>query len=202
MFSHVHPKFDGYLKSDNPLDYWFADETGLEVWCSDKDRDMNDPSNQAGYKLWTDLLALGKRVWATAGHDGHRDPSAKSLATVYAEEKHADSLLSHLRVGDSTCGAIGIRMAIGDSKTGSQTDFAGKRLSICVSDFHESVDSTHTYRMDLYQDADVIFSQEISATEENWFALDADEAANFYRAEIYDETAGVIVAIGNPIWND
>ena len=202
MYIHVHPKAQGYLNSTDPLDYWFADWTGLEVWYSYKDKDMNHQVNQENYKLWTDLLAAGKYVWATAGYDNHRQPGTNSLTTVYAEQRHADSFLSHMRVGDSTCGAIGIRMSIGDTKTGSQTDFNGKRLSICIADFHESLDATHTYRMDLLKDAEVIHSQTISSTEENWFAIDADESANFYRVEIFDETLGSIVAVGNPIWND
>jgi len=202
MFTQVHPKAVGYMQSDDPLDYWFADWTGLEVFYSYKGKDMNHEVNQANYKLWTDLLAAGKYVWATAGHDGHREPSTESLTTIFAEEKTADSIFSHMRVGDSTVGAIGIRMSIGDTMTGSQTDFNGKRLSICISDFHESVDATHTYRMELYQDAEVIHTQQISATEENWLALDADESANFYRVVVFDETDGKIVAVGNPIWND
>jgi len=201
MFVLVHPKSNGYINSEDPLKYWFADWTGLEVWYSYNNRDMNAEVNQKNYKLWTDLLAAGKYVWATAGHDQHKNPATTSLTTLYAEEQNAASFLSHMRVGDTTCGAIGIRMAIGDTKTGGQTDFTGKRLSICVGDFHRSVDRSHSYRMDLYDDTGVICSQSISSTEENWFATDTAETAKFYRVEIYDETAGVIVAIGNPIWN-
>ena len=201
MFVLVHPKSNGYINSEDPLMYWFDDWTGLEVWYSYNDRNMNEGANPKNYKLWTDLLAAGKYVWATAGHDQHKDPSTKSLTTLYAEEKNAASFLSHMRVGDTTCGAIGIRMAMGDTKTGGQTDFAGKRLSICIADFHKSVDPTHSYRMDLYDHTGVIASQDISFTEENWFAIDADDATEFYRVEVYDVTAGVIVAIGNPIWN-
>lgn len=202
MFTQVHPKAVGYVKSDDPLDYWFADWTGLEVWYSYKDKDMNHEVNQANYKLWTDLLAAGKYVWATAGHDGHREPSTDSLTTVYAEEKTDDSIFSHMRIGDSTCGAIGIRMAIGDTKTGSQTDFNGKRLSICIGDFHKSLDPSQVYRMDLFQDDTIIHSEQISTSEENWFAVDADENAKFYRVVVYNESLNKIVAVGNPIWND
>ncbi len=41
----------------------------------------------------------------------------------------------------------------------------------------------------------------VDTMEENWFAIDTSETAKFYRVEVYDETNGVIVAIGNPIWN-
>ena len=201
MFVLVHPKSSGYINSEDPLKYWFADWTGLEVWYSYNDRDMNNGANPKNYQLWTDLLAAGKHVWATAGHDQHKTPSTVSLTTLYAEEKTSASFLSHMAVGDTTCGAIGIRMVIGDTKTGGQTDFTGKRLSICIGDFHESVDPSHSYRMDLYDDTGVIGSQAISSTEENWFAIDTSETAKFYRVEVYDETNGVIVAIGNPIWN-
>jgi len=35
-----------------------------------------------------------------------------------------------------------------------------------------------------------------------YYAQNADENAPFYRVEIIDETAGILTAIGNPIWND
>ncbi|MBR7122276.1 MAG: hypothetical protein IKC95_02350 [Oscillospiraceae bacterium] len=34
FFVHVHPKGDQYIKSDDPLDYYFGDYTGFEVCCA------------------------------------------------------------------------------------------------------------------------------------------------------------------------
>jgi len=202
MFVHVHPKSSSYIKSDDPLDYWYGNDTGLEVYYSYKGYTMNTSVNQKNYKLWTDLLALGKRVWATAGHDGHNMPSVESLTTIYAEEKNADCFVEHMRVGDFTAGAIGIRMSIDDVKGGAQTVFAeGDRLVLAIGDFHESLDATHTYRVDVLSDRGHIYRQLISATEMNWLAFDVDPTVKFYRAEIYDVTLQRQIAFGQPIWN-
>lgn len=200
MFVHVHPKHNGYLTSDDPLDYWFADWTGIEVTNTYKS-DRNGPNTQKNYQLWTDLLAAGKKVWATAGNDEHGMPSDKALSTVYAEERKAQSYLDHLRVGDFTAGPVGIRMVMGDTYMGYECDFTGKRLIFSVGDYHQSVyNPYHTYRVDLITDAGVVFSQEISCEETAYFAFDAENVA-FYRVEVYDVTDNSRIAIGNPIWN-
>ena len=105
FFSNVHPKQT--MQSDDPLDYWFADYTGLEVFY----QDMESDKTQANYKLWTDLLAAGKRVYATAGGDGHRMPDFYALTTIYSEKQDAKTYLDHVRSGDFICGSVGIRMA-------------------------------------------------------------------------------------------
>ena len=202
MFVHVHPKSSSYIKSDNPLDYWYGNDTGLEVYYSYKGYTMNTSNNVKNYKLWTDLLDLGKRVWATAGHDGHKNPSVESLTTIYAEEKNADCFVEHMRVGDFTAGAIGIRMSIDNVKGGAQTVFEeGDRLVLAIGDFHESLDKTHSYRVDIVSDRGHIYRQLISATEMNWLAFDVDPTVKFYRAEIYDVTLQRQIVFGQPIWN-
>ena len=35
-----------------------------------------------------------------------------------------------------------------------------------------------------------------------YFAIDVDENVKFYRAEVFDETRNLRIAIGNPIWNE
>ena len=200
MFVHVHPKHASVLKSDNPLDYWYGDWTGIEVINTYKS-DRNGINTQNNYQLWVDLLALGKKVWATSGNDEHGMPSDKAISTVYAEERKADSYFSHIRVGDFTCGPVGIRMVVGETLTGTECDFTGKRLVFSVGDFHKSVlNPYHTYRMDLIDDTGVVFSQEISCEETTYFALDAGDA-KFYRVEVWDTTDNSRIGIGNPIWN-
>ena len=65
FFVHPHPK--QYLDSSEPLDYWFCDETGIEVFY----RDMRGDYTKQNYALWVELLALGKRVFASSGEDMH-----------------------------------------------------------------------------------------------------------------------------------
>lgn len=200
FMASVHPKSDGMMTSDDPLDYWFADETGLEVIYTYKsDRDGEDTAKN--YKLWTDLLALGKRVWATSGNDEHNMPSDKGLSTIYADRKHAQAFVDRLREGDLTAGPLGIRMAVGDTVTGGKTEFAGKRLVIAVGDFHKSVrNPEHEYRVDVYNEDGLVFSREISCEDMNYFAMDTRDC-RFYRAEVLDVTLNSRLAVGNPIWN-
>lgn len=200
MFVHVHPKHEGYLDSDNPLDYWYGDWTGIEVINTYKS-DRNGPNTQKNYQLWVELLALGKKVWATSGNDGHGMPTDKAASTVYAEERLASSYFSHIRVGDFTCGPVGIRMTVGDCLMGYECDFTGKRLVFSVGDFHKSVfNPYHTYRVDLIDESGIVSSQDISCEEVSYFAMDAGNA-KFYRVELWDTTDDSRIAIGNPIWN-
>ncbi|MBR4863434.1 MAG: hypothetical protein IKU07_02560 [Oscillospiraceae bacterium] len=199
MFVFVHPKDGKRFISDDPLDYWFADYTGLEVFYVSK----TDSRTKNNYKLWTDLLAAGKRVWATAGYDGHGVASVNTLTTIYADSKTAESYLNYAKVGDFSTGGIGIRMVVGDTRMGGATDFAGSRVVFCVSDFHSSqYDPTHTYRVTLLDDKGVVFEAEFDPTMPFYYAREADENAAFYRVEITDTTTGTLTAIGNPIWND
>ena len=197
MFVHPHPK--QVMVSDDPLDYWFADYTGIEVFYEYRDS-QNTKDN---YKLWTDLLALGKRVWATAGCDLHNMPNGLTPTTVYAQQCKWPVLVSHLAKGDLVCGGVGIRMTVGDTLMGGHTEFAGKRVVLSVGDFHASLAfADHTYRCDIITDSGVVYSAPIT-TDMNYFAFDADENARFYRVEIHDEMENyTLIAIGNPIWND
>ena len=198
--SNVHPKAKGMADSEDPLDYWFADETGLEVIYTFRS-DRNGETTAKNYKLWTDLLALGKRIWATAGNDEHNKPSDKALSTIYAERKHAQDFVDCLRAGDLTAGPVGIRMCVGDTLTGGKCDFTDKRLVLAVGDFHSSVwNPEHSYRVDLYGDEEIVFTADLSCGDMNYFAFDA-EPCRYYRAEVFDTTLNSRIAIGNPIWN-
>ena len=81
VFVHVHPTSSSYIKSTDPLDYWFADYTGLEVYYTIYS-DRTNSSTKNNYKLWTNLLKLGKKVWATTGNDEHAAPANKALSTI------------------------------------------------------------------------------------------------------------------------
>ena len=140
MFVNVHPKSDGYVDSPNPLDYWYADYTGLEVFYGYRGPAPEQPATQKNYQLWKDLLTMGKKIWATAGGDKHNMPNTDALSTVYSTAKDAKEHFEHFKVGDFVCGPVGIRMAIGDTAMGGETDFTGKRVvfSSGVSSRYES----------------------------------------------------------------
>lgn len=196
FFSNVHPKQT--MKSDDPLDYWFADRTGIEVFY----QDMANEKTEANYKLWTDLLALGKKVYATAGGDGHRLPDFYALTTIFSEKQDAATYLNHVRAGDFVCGSVGIRMAIGDTTMGGECDFTGKKVIFSISDFHPYVfKENKTYRVDLINEKGVVYSQQIHANTPAYFAVDAEDC-DFYRVEVYDLARKYRIALGNPIWNE
>lgn len=203
LFVHPHPK--QLMRSQNPLDYWFRDWTGLEVFY----RDYRDPRpgkdyTAQNYKLWTTLLAMGKRIWCCAGGDGHAVCSDKALTTLYAEERTNASMIKPLRVGDFTCGAVGIRMCIGNTLCGGECEIANQRLIVCISDFHPSVHiKGHTYRVDILNAEGVVFSKELTfedCKEPQYLAIDT-VSSDFYRVELTDVTSDVRIALGNPIWN-
>ena len=198
----VHPHPTSVMISDDPLDYWFRDGMGLEVFYTYHDEPGGERS-QANYQLWRQVLALGKRVYATAGNDEHRLPKDKALTTIYARKKDSHAFIAQLRAGNITCGGVGVRMCVGDTKMGGSCSFAGKRLVLSVGDFHRSLrHPDHTYRVVLLSDEGEALSREIRCDETTYFALDADDTKKFYRAEIYDNTQDFPIALGNPIWNE
>lgn len=197
FFVHPHPK--QCMHSEDPLDYYFRDETGLEVFYYSYEH----PHTKENYKLWCDLLALGKRLWCCAGGDLHRCASNKALTSVYAEDKRCPTLLSHIKTGDFVCGPVGIRMVIGDTKMGGTGSFVGKTLQAVIDDFHPVVKiPANRYRLDLVDDQGVVTSVPFACTKPLEFSFRVEESARFYRFEIYDVTRDVLIALGNPIWNE
>lgn len=196
FFVYPHPK--QLMRSEDPIDYWFCDETGIEVFYNSFD----SRATVDNYALWTALLAAGKRVWACAGGDEHRCASDRAITTIYAEEKKNAAYLKQLRRGDFVCGSVGIRMCVGDTVMGGKGTFGSEKLVFSVGDFHAGVkDPVHCYRVDVLDDRGVVFSQAVSCEEISYFAVDTAKDAAFYRVEVVDESRGVRIAIGNPIWN-
>ena len=196
FFVHPHPK--QVMVSDDPLDYLFREYTGLEVIYGDYRNDMT----KANYQLWLELLALDKKVYATGGNDNHAVASDAGLTCIYSEEKKNKRYIQHLREGDITCGSVGIKMCMGDTKMGGECDFAKQRVVVGVSDFHRSVKNPeHGYRIDLSNDKGLVCSKEFSCEEPAYLVAAADVNAKFYRAEVVDVNNGYRIGIGNPIWN-
>lgn len=203
LFVIPHPK--QCMKSEHPLDYWYRDWTGLEVFY----RDFRDPRpgkeyTAANYALWTTLLGMGKRIWACAGVDGHKVCSDKALTTLYATERTNAAMIRPLRAGDFTCGAVGVRMCIGDTVCGGECRIENQRLVVSIGDFHESVYiKGHTYRVDILDDKGIVCSKELSYEEcaQNVYLAVDTQKVDFYRVEVFDVTSGYRIAIGNPIWD-
>lgn len=211
LLVHVHPKYNSYIVSDDPMDYYFADNTGLEISTGDGGN-MVSKDNEEAYQLWVDLLQLGKKIWATAGSDKHHLPDTSALTTMYTDDAHCDIYLDHIRAGNFAPGWIGIRMNIGGTAMGGNADFSGQRLQFSVGDIYtcENVDTEgtapvyvegHTYRVELYDDSGLLMESVIDPTEMNYFAIDCDETAMFYRIVVWDDTAGTRIGVSNPIWN-
>ena len=202
FFTHVHPLGDLYMVSTNPEDYWFGDGTGFEVLCGYYGN-MSHINNQEARYYWVKMLDMGKRVFATSGSDSHRLSRTVSLTTVYAPEHNSNSILKVMRTGNFTAGPVGIRMNMGDTMVGGVCSFENQRLVISVNDFHsKEYQMSHTYRIDVYTDAGLVASQELTDTSAaSYFAMDVDPASRYYRAEVVDVTGDYIFAVGNPIWN-
>ena len=197
FYVHPHPK--QYMRSNNPLDYFFRDGQGLEVFY----HDMRSEYTKENYKLWCELLALGKKVYATAGEDGHSFLKDNSLTAIYAEEKSSPSVVSHLREGDFVCGSVAMRACVGKTRMGGSCDFEGKRYVIAVDDFHRSVkDPHHKYRIDILDDKGVVHTRRIKPDGRTVLAFEASPDVKFYRAEIFDVSENLLISIANPIWNE
>lgn len=197
FFVIPHPKQVMY--ADDPLQYWFRDWTGLEVFYNDLDCE----STRDDYALWVRLLDMDKRIWACAGGDKHEHPDTGALTTIYSDRQYGDAYLPYLKQGDFTAGNAGIRMILGDVRQGGHCAFAGKRLVVAASDYHETVRfADHKYRLCVMDDRGVVCQCDADIDGIACLALDADPSARWYRAEIFDDTTGVRIAVGNPIWND
>ena len=203
FFAHVHPKYEGYVDSEDPLDYYYGDYTGIEILCATASgADSTKDWNVRAYDLWVDLLELDKKVYATYGNDDHSAPTVKSLTAFYTETKDADEYMKYMRDGNFTPGWVGVRMLIGDTQMGGTTNFEGQRLVISAGEmFSGKYIASHKYAIQLYDDGGLLFESDLDPSEMNYYAMDADPEAKFYRVVIYDKNTGAHVAVGNPIWN-
>ena len=203
LFVFDHPADPGYCPTSGELmDFWYADETALEVLYGFNTPVEHYSHLDEAYDLWKQLLAAGTRIWAPAGSDTHSAPNHYALSTVYASEKNAKSYFERIRVGDFSPCAMGIRMAIGETTMGGQGSFDGQKVIFSVGDFHESVLAKYRkFRAVLVADTSEVFSQEFTADEMVYFSVEADNSKKFYRVEIYDAVSNRLIGLGNPIWN-
>ena len=189
--------------SEDPLEYYYCDGIGYEVFYHlYGNPDARDLQTQINYKIYTGLLAAGKKVYASSGSDVHSLPTDRGLSTIYSSQRQDTAYIEQLRKGNYTAGPVGVRMCIGDSVMGSTTDFDGQRIVVSVGDFHQSF-SHGKYQLKLISDKGEVCTVDIPSTDTCYFAFDADESAKFYRVEVHDTTQDyTLLAMGNPIWND
>lgn len=189
LFLLAHPKDMGLIDSEDAMDYWFTDGVAVDIG-----------TNEQNYKLWTDLLAEGKRLWAVCANAGNLSGKADGV-TLYTRQKNAQAILGRLTSGDVTCGSLGITMAVGDARMGGTSSFSEKKLVFSVDHAPAGVlQAGHTYRIDLITNSAVKASWPYTGRAV-YEILDADEKQAFYRLEVVDETTGQRIAVGNPIWN-
>lgn len=230
FFIHAHPTQTAYASYNTSVeDYYFRDYVGFEVFY------INTPSWEKGeittagydtygaygtnessvhYNVWNALLKQGKRLYATAGSDTHGDLNTYALTSVYSTSEAASdkgTIITQLRAGDFTAGAVGVQMCIDNTAMGGHFAFTdSSTLVVNIDKFHFSnaVDSTHKYRVDVITEDGVVYSRpltidEATATPTNGkIALKVDSTSEYYRVEVVDATIGHRIAIGQPIWND
>ena len=195
FFVHPHPK--QLMRSDDPLQYWFRDGMGIEVFYEY----IDGKKTEENYKLWCELLSLGKKIYATAGCDLHECCHDTALTTIYAEEKKNKCYIHRLREGDFVCGPVGIKMCVGNTRMGGECEFGSEKLTVCVSDFHKSVyNSDHKFRLDIISDTGAVKSYKFHCDKPFYASIKTSDKARFYRAEIFDINRNLRIAISNPIW--
>ena len=199
-----HPAQTAPEICDDPMQYYFCDGIGYEVFYHiSENESARDQQTQNNYKIWTGMLANGAKVYCSSGSDVHNLPTNRGLSTIYSSEKLDTSYIEQLRKGNYTAGPVGVRMTIGETTMGGTGTFAGQRVVVAVGDFHSDFAiAGHTYRIDIVSDTGLVYSASVDPSQMNYFAIDADENAKFYRVEIHDEANNYsLLALGNPIWN-
>lgn len=86
---------------------------------------------------------------------------------------------------------------------GGKCVFNGQKLTVSVDKFHVSVkDPLHKYELVILDDQGEIARRRITCTRPVCYSLTTEESARFYRAEVFDASQNLRIAIGNPIWNE
>ena len=197
MIVHAHPKT--MLVSSDPLDYYFGEHTFIETIYETTD----SAASRNNYKLWQDILALGKHVYASGGSDSHTDTKNTALAAFYTEKRHSSLFFDRMKSGDFNVGSMGIQMCIGQHPMGAETAFEeGMILSIRVCDFFDRDKKDNTvYSLRVFTDEGLAFESDFDGSEPQELQLHV-KRRKFYRADIYDKTHEFVVGISNPIWLD
>ena len=197
MIVHAHPKT--MLVSSDPLDYYFGEHSFIETIYDT----VYTAATRNNYKLWQDILALGKHVYASGGSDSHTDTKNSALAAFYTEKRHSSLFFERMKKGDFNVGSMGIKMCIGEHPMGAETAFEdGMILSIRVCDYFDCDRQDNTvYALRVFTDEGLAFESDFDGSEAQSLQIKV-KRRKFYRADIYDKTHECVVGISNPIWLD
>lgn len=192
---HAHPKT--MLVSSDPLDYYYGEHTYIETIYDT----VYSAATRNNYKLWCDLLDMGKRVYASGGSDSHGATKNTALAAFYTSEKNGLAFFNKMKEGDFSVGAAAIKMSIDSHPMGSEIDYEdGMKLTLRVCDFFAPEWRENTvYALRIFTDKGLAYVSEFNGKEEQELQLDVQKRA-FYRADVYDMTHECVIAVGNPIW--
>ena len=206
FFVHLHPTYPAERcgpTSGLLMDFYLADGAGFEVFFGFHGPSENYEGTANNYAIWKQLLAAGKKIYATAGSDTHGNPYTEALSTMYVTEKSAQNYVDCLRAGDFAPSPMGIRMTIGDTRMGGTTAFEGQKVTFSVGDFHNYVTDKRTnFRAVLVSDQGAVSTHTFTADETVYFSMDTQADAKYYYVEIYDADEDLLIGIGNPIWNE
>ncbi|MBQ8214191.1 MAG: hypothetical protein IJZ80_09295 [Clostridia bacterium] len=194
---HAHPTI--MLCSNDPMDFYLGEHTFIETIYDT----VYSYATRCAYKLWTDLLALGKRVYASSGSDSHSYVMNTALATFYTKEKHHSAFFEKMHAADFNPGAVGMQMCIDEHPMGSEIEYReGMKLSLRIQDFfaHEWRADT-VYALRIFTDKGIAYYSEFNGKCPQEVQLEVQKRG-FYRADIYDMTHDCVVALTNPIWLD
>ena len=197
MVVHPHPK--QLLVSNDPLDYYIGEHTYLETIYGS----VYGHATRKNYQLWQDILALGKRVYASGGSDSHSVAMNTALSSFYTKERAIPAFYERMRAGDFNVGSVGIKMCIDEHPMGSEIEYRdGMKLSVRIEDFfhHEWRENT-VYALRVFTDKGIAYCSEFNGKEPQELQLEVQKR-DFYRVDVYDITHDCVVAVGNPIWMD
>ncbi len=192
---HPHPKT--MMSSYNPLDYYFGEGMFLETLYEAYDSN----ASFRNYNLWVELLAMGKKVYTSAGSDTHQAPQNACVSTFYTRKRSGRAFFDQMKTGDFAVGAFGMQMAIDDTPMGGETAFKeGQTLHLRVADgFTHALKDNTAYELRVYTDQGLAYKSTFNGKCPQALALQVQNR-KFYRAEVYDLTHNYRIAIGNPIW--
>lgn len=195
MMVHPHPKT--MLSSRDPLDYYFGEGMYLETLYETYDSHFSFKN----YDLWVELLALGKRVYTSAGSDTHGEVTNAVVSAFYTKEKSGRAFFDQMKTGDYAVGIFGMQMCIDDVPMGGQVVYRpGQTLTLRIADvFARSLQANTAYELRVYTDQGQAFAAMFNGQHPQALALEVQQR-KFYRAEVFDLTHGYRVGIGNPIW--
>jgi hypothetical protein len=123
------------------------------------------------------------------------------VATFYTKEKSGRAFFDQMRTADFTSGAVGMKMCIDGAPMGAEISYRdGMVLTLRLDDFYsEAFCENNAYELRIITDKGVAYAATYNGELPQALALQVEKRA-FYRAEIFNLTAGCYVAIGNPIW--